>query len=151
MQKISFVFAFVFILVTNFAFGQSLYKNQARDYSVIDLYEKKVAKYTAMKKRGWTIAAVGTGLTILGPILASNSEWDSSVNSYGQPQSSPKDVVGTIGIICVVAGIPSMIGGTILGTVGSRKLKVNLRKLERLKVNLNQLDNQSNISLVYRF
>ena len=64
MKRSSIVISLLFVLFANASFAQYYSENKPNDNSKRDLYERKVMSYTKMKKTGWTLTAVGGGLTI---------------------------------------------------------------------------------------
>ncbi len=147
MKKSLFIFPLLFIFFTITTYAQ--YYNSELE-SKRELYERKVASYTKMKSTGWTVAGIGGGMTILGIVLMSNGTCETTTNSNGY-QTSTCDATASAGILGVVVGIPATIAGIVIGSVGSRKQKEYMGKLERLKFSYNKIDNYNLVSLSYRF
>lgn len=150
MKKQVFLLSLVFILCHQISFAQYYYENRY-DNDNRALYERKIVTYTKMKKTGWTVAAVGTGVTILGVILINSADWETTTNMYGQSQTTTDDPAGVLGIVGVTIGIPSAIAGVVIGIIGGSKQNEYMHKLERLDMSFQKQSDINMFRLAYRF
>jgi hypothetical protein len=150
MKKILLSLSLLFIFISQNTFAQYYYENH-QDQDRRELYERKIVTYTKMKKTGWTVAAVGTGATIIGIIMISNAEWETTTNSYGQTQTTTSDPEGVVGILGVSLGIPAAVAGAVFGIIGAKKQNQYMGKLERLDIGYRKYNDYNSIRLTYRF
>jgi len=140
----------LFILISQSTFAQYYYEN-SYEQDRRALYERKIVTYTKMKKTGWTLAAVGTAMTVAGIVMINSAEWDTTTNSYGQTQTTTSDPEGIIGILGVSFGIPVGVAGVVLGIIGAKKQNQYMGKLERLDLGYQKYNDYNSLTLTYRF
>ena len=150
MKSSFFTIFFLSTFICNLAFAQ-YYVNEYTGESQRSLYERKIVSYTKLKKTGWTLAGAGAVSTILGIVLIQNADWDTTTNSYGQQQSTSSDPAAFAGVLGITIGIPATITGIILGSIGNKKQKQYMYKLERLNFGYQRNDDFNSLRLTYRF
>ena len=114
------------------------------------LYQRKVESYTKMKKTGIVMGVSGSGMILLGSIMASAADWEqySTSTSSGATTNDP---VGIAGVFLIVVGVPLAVTGIVLGAVGSKKQKYYSGMLENLSLNISTSPQQTGLTLTYRF
>jgi len=113
------------------------------------LYLRKVESYHKMKNTGTALGVAGGILTITGIVLVSDADWHKQ--TYGAANYTTADSKGVVGVLSIVVGIPMVVGGIVLGSVGSRKMKEYQQKLYGLSFNPIYTPQQRGIVLTYRF
>jgi hypothetical protein len=114
-------------------------------------YLRKVEAYRKMKNGGTVLGVAGAALTITGIVLVSKADWhqQSYVGSYGSNYNT--DGKGVAGIFSIALGVPMTVGGIVLGSIGSRKMKQYQEKLSNVRFNLLYTPQQRGMTLAYRF
>jgi len=150
MKKILLALPIFFIFISQSVFAQYYYEKNTQD-NMRALYERKIVSYTKMKRAGWITAAAGTGVTLIGIALMNSAEWETTTNSYGQPQTTTSDPQGVVGVLGVAFGIPAAVAGVVIGIIGAKKQNEYMGKLERLDMSFYQQNDYNTVKLVYRF
>ncbi len=102
-----------------------------------------------MKNAGTALGITGGLLTVTGIVLVSGADWQKQ--SYGAANYTTTDSKGVVGILSIVVGVPMAVTGTVLGSIGSRKMKQYQQKLDGLSFNLLYTPRQREVVLTYRF
>jgi hypothetical protein len=103
---------------------------QERDedgYTVEDL-KAKVIKFQHLKITGFTLLGLGVTSSIIGISLMSSADWESYSTATGAGMTT-QDPQGGTGIIMLGLGIPITIAGTVLATIGTRKHREYVSRL----------------------
>lgn len=82
------------------------------------LYERKVESYTKMKSTSLTLCFFGGALTSMGIVLVSSAEWKKQGTNY-----TSSDLNAVSGVLCLFAGVPIVVTGIVLRSVGVKKVK----------------------------
>jgi len=131
--------ALILFLSYQMTIGQISYDNR--------LYERKVEKYTKLKRTGTTLGIAGGALTVVGVILMSNANWHTDTNAYGQTQTTTDDPQGVLGLVSVLVGVPMAGTGVVLGIIGGKKQRHYQRKLDNLSAGYFQRHGAHGITL----
>jgi hypothetical protein len=111
------------------------------------LYQKKIQSYTKTKNAGLALLITGIGVTVAGSALLvselSNLSGDGSSDIY-----TTRYYVGLYG---ASFGLDMIIGGIILNTIGSRKVKQYQTKLNNLSAGVTYTPGLKGVTLIYRF
>jgi hypothetical protein len=111
------------------------------------LYQHKIQSYTKLKKTGTVLQFAGIVTTVFGigaMYSAVNEE-----HTYGYDYTS--DPLYNIGIYGTGFGIDMIIGGSIMKSIGKRKVIQYKKKLDGLSAGLRYNGKSAGFSLVYRF
>jgi hypothetical protein len=113
-------------------------------------YQKKLEKYSRMKRTGQTLVVLGSVLSIAGFVIMSNATQTTTYSGYGSPQTTTEGnpVAGAaaylVGSACVGAGVPLWIVG------GVQKGKYE-RKLNELSVGASVSPQGAGLTIRFRF
>jgi hypothetical protein len=115
------------------------------------LYRSKVENYTKLKKSGSMMTIAGIVMTAGGIALVSTADWSTSTDEFGYTTYNSIDETGIIGVTGIVLGVPLVVTGIVLNSVGKRKVNFYNEKLQNLNVSYFDTGNQKGLTLVYTF
>jgi len=126
------------------------------DNSKKELYQRKVMKFTQMKKTGTILIVAGAGTAVFSGILFSTIKWDKETHySYWGGSSTSYDteekgkfMMSVLGIGC---GVGALAGGIVLNRIGNRKIKQYSDKLDKLSLNFNYDSKRIGVQMVCKF
>lgn len=121
----------------------------AREYTQEELMAKR-QKFKNMKVTGFTMAAIGSAMTLGGIVLAANGEWETTETPTGS-QANAKDGAAVGGILMLIPGIPLTITGFILGGIGSKKVREYQVRLNSLSLGIEYKNDRKGLRLAYTF
>jgi hypothetical protein len=111
------------------------------------LYEHKIKTYIKTRNAGRVLTIAGVGVTVIGTGLLVSYISD-QVNYRTDSEYGPKYYGGVYG---TALGIDMIIGGVILNSVGSHKVRQYRSKLNNLSMGVIYTPEKQGISLVYKF
>ena len=115
-------------------------------YDVKQFCENKIVSGQKMARSGSVLAVSGVCLTALGAglIWASYSKAPDSV-----PEFEGYKFIG--GIVSAAFGLDMIIGGTVIHSVGSHKVRKYQNRLENISIGFDYFPDKKEFKLTYRF
>jgi len=119
------------------------------------LYQRKIKTYTRVRNWGIGLLLVGGASTIIGAVYVNKGSGDAATPtpvSPGSPQpiaTHDNDNNFNTGMLCLTAGIPTLIAGIVLTSIGVPKVYYYKKKLGGLSIGL--APRGAGLSFTYRF
>jgi hypothetical protein len=136
MKKLLFLLAFLISIV---------HVSPAQFSEQKMLYLKKVKTYKKMRNIGVSMIGLGVIGTVAGISVISN-EIKNDRNNIPVDDSRV-----SLGLTCIVLGVPLTAGGMVVGLIGHHKVKKYMHKMEGVTLNLNYSPQSQGLTLRYTF
>ena len=135
------------LLIPLFAMTKTFAQQQDPDKQKV-FYLMKVEKYNRMKRTGAVLTVCGGILTVIGVANLSNSTPTTTYNSAGYPTTTTGSPEGAAAFLLGITGLGAGVPLWIVGAHAARKYQY---KLEGISVRVNVAEQQTGLTLTYRF
>ncbi len=144
MKKISILLLALFFCI------QTGFSRPIGEYTQEELQVKQ-RKFTKMKTTGIIMGLIGTGMFIGGIVMASNGEWETTTDNFGNQQTNAKDGLAAGGLVTLVVGLPLGVTGWILTGIGAKKEAQYKALLQDVSLRLEYHENRKGIRLSFAY
>jgi hypothetical protein len=118
------------------------------------LYQRKIDQFNKVKKAGWTMTGIGSGLAVVGTVLLVTTDdtyWNDDEYYEDSDDGMDEAIQAIGGIVCIGVGIGLIAGGVTMASIGSHKVKSYKNKLNNLSLGMVYNSKQQGLKLTYRF
>jgi hypothetical protein len=113
--------------------------------------EAKLHSFTKLRNAGFSMAAGGGALLILGIVLVSTAKFETKQDFNGNDQRITNDPQWPVGFLSIVASVPLAITGFVLGGVGNTKVQAYRARLGEVSLDLDLNPARKGMGLAYHF
>ncbi len=141
MRKMILLFILTAVIASNGLFGQT------DQYA---LYQRKIETYSKTKNVGTVLIITGVITTAIGvgTLVSYLNDLDKDGYDDDDDMYTPEYYLGVYG---TGIGVDMIIGGVVLNTIGSRKVKQYQSKLNNLSAGIRWSPDAKGFSLTYKF